>query len=227
MDIFNFKEGEQHLFYFFGRPNCGKSYTAGELLKKYHKQFPNNKIIYIGPHTLINKETNKPEIADDSITYHIDKKYIYTMNMTEFFKNPLDVQRLKLAKNGSIVLFDDIDAYPPKKRKIINLVKDQILKQGRAHNKELEHNIDAIITGHTSLDYNNTKPVMENCNYIVFFNGTPKKQIYETLKKFFDDETINRIYYKMINNPNEYKKLLIHLNYPMYFITNNKKYLLQ
>lgn len=219
---FVFPENDQYLHFMFAQPQSGKSYYIGQLIKQYNKQFPKRKIIYVGNHS----EGNK--LIDEAITNHFkNKDLVYAYPMNEFLNgNPLDVEKLKRAPTSSLIIFDDIDAYNNKERLIINSVRDQILKQGRAHNST-QKSIDCITTNHSAIDYKNTKYVIENCNYLTFFiNGTTKHQVETTLNKILDKEDILKIKQIMNNTTGKYKRITIHLRHPKYILTNDNLYLL-
>ncbi len=219
---FIFPENNQYLHFMFAQPQSGKSYYIGQLIKQYHKQFPKRKIIYVGQHS------EGTKLIDDAITNHFkNKNLVFAYPMDDFLNgNPLDVEKLKRAPTASLIIFDDIDAYNNKERLIINSVRDQILKQGRAHNQN-QQSLDCITTNHSAIDYKNTKYVIENCIYITFFiNGTTKHQVETTLNKLLEKEDIAKIKQIMNNTKGKYQRITIHLRHPKYILTNDNLFLL-
>ena len=109
------------------------------------------------------------------------------------------------------VVFDDVDKIrDPTVSKLVSRLMDNIVANGRSHEREGESHIHIIVTNHSLNDYRLTKYSCENCDYwIIFPNKSMKQQVQRLLSKMGLEK--EKIY-------NE-DRVIIHKSVPLFIIT--------
>lgn len=185
--------------YIAGSTGVGKSTWIKNYIIQLHKIYP-NRVIY-----LFSDVENDPQLG--SIPHITQIK----LNMNLVTK---PIQTMELA--DSVCIFDDIDSISNKKiKKAIYDLYDAILKKGSS-----KDNIELIISNHAMSDYRETRNILINCNYVIFFPQSAVGVQY-TLKKFgLNNEQMRAL----MNVPSRW--CVLHKNFPFYAITQKSVFLL-
>jgi hypothetical protein len=156
--------GVRDCLYITGPSGSGKTTYAFEFAKKYRDLYPEREI------HLISTISDSQEIKDlGAIVHNVsDRK---TM-MTEFVDERTRMKTDSLL--NSLVIFDDLDTlYNPIDKAAISAIQNEILFTGR------HKNISVIICAHMSCNGHDTKPILNECNYITIFpDGSTKANKY-------------------------------------------------
>jgi len=155
---------ERMIWYISGMSGSGKSYFAGQLLKKYKKLYPKNEIFIFSS---VNEDKS------------LDSLKVNRINLEGLLNE--DLQSDDFA--NSIVIFDDCDCITNKniKNKVLS-IQNQILEKGR-HN-----NVSCIVTSHVATDGTSTKKILNESVRLVIFpanaNGRTLKYLLENYLGF-------------------------------------------
>jgi DNA replication protein DnaC len=126
-------------------------------------------------------------------------------------ENPITMQELA----GSLVICDDIDSITnPKVKNAVFSMIDSICKQGSSKEK-----ITLIITNHEFSDYQRTRSILTNCNFIVWFSGATKLDY--SLSKIGMSKDEIRIVRAL-----DSRYICLHKNAPRYIVHEKGCYLL-
>ena len=107
------KLNERTTMYVTGSAGSGKSYFVAKFCEEYHKTFKTNPIF------LISENDNDP-IFDS-------KDYIKRIEISDMVENPLDWKEFQ----ECMVIFDDIDSIKGKLGKVVDDLRDKLLKNSR------------------------------------------------------------------------------------------------
>ncbi len=120
-------------------------------------------------------------------------------------KKPIQTPELK----NSLCIFDDIDSISnPKIKKQVHILHDAIAKKGSS-----KDNIDVIVTNHALTDYRNTRDIIVNTQYFMYFKGAIN------LDGLFKKLNITKQQAQKINSIDS-RYYIIHKNYPSYLVTD-------
>ena len=137
---------QRHCAYVFGPSGSGKSTWISNYADGYKKMYPKNPVILFS------------RLDEDE---SIDKINPTRIELGEdLLDNPIKPEDLP----ASLLIFDDTDTIKNKKiRNELNELKSDLLETGR-HN-----NINVVIVSHLASNYKETRIVLNESNYIVFF----------------------------------------------------------
>lgn len=182
----------------YGPSGAGKSFTAGGMVKEYKNEHPDRPFFLFSKHA---RDKALDKYSPKRIT--IDE---------EFLENPPDIDDLF----DSCVVFDDIDLFPPKIAKSLQLLRDNCLENGR------HHNICVITVGHELLGGFKTKKSHTESQRIVLFPGRDSYAVREWLKRYMKlpASEINKIM------ESGSRWAVIHKESPNYVLTENGCWLL-
>ena len=138
------KTVERTTMYVTGSAGSGKSYFVAKYTEEYHKTFKTNPIF------LISENDNDP--AFDS------KDYVKRIEISDMVENPLDWKEFA----ECMVIFDDIDSIKGKLGKVVDDLRDKLLKNSR------KFKVSVISTSHDSTGIK-LKSVLNESKIIVFF----------------------------------------------------------
>lgn len=117
-----------------GNSGCGKSTLASMLLKNYLKLYPDQQVFLFS-------------IVDDDPAYEMHEDKINKVHINDDEIQDVTVDDL----GNSICIFDDHALLDPKKQKILNLLKDNILRHGRHENIDSIVCLDKLLSGKDTL----------------------------------------------------------------------------
>ena len=185
--------------YIAGSTGVGKSTWIANYLKQYTKIYGDRPIY------LFSDAPNDPTL--DNI-----KGLIRIVLNDKLVSKPIETMELA----DSVCIFDDVDSISNKKiKQAVLVLYDAILKKGSS-----KDNIELIVSSHAMSDYQATRNVLINCNYIVFFPQSPVGAQY-TLKKFgLNKEQVQRL----LSVPSRW--CCFHKNYPFFAITTKSVFIL-
>lgn len=197
------KEHQRDSIYIAGPTGSGKSTYAAAYIKEYKKMFPMNKI-YVFSRLSEDPALDKLGV----IRVMIDEKLV---------EDPIEPKELA-GKNGSLVVFDDIDTIPDKKmNESVRKLRDDILETGR------KLNIYIISTAHQITNYKQTRTLLNEANSATFFlGGGSNYHIKRFLTVYGGLDKANRD--RVINLPSRWAT--IHLKYPAYILYQTGIYLI-
>lgn len=185
--------------YISGPTGSGKTTWIGKYLDMLLEIQPNRKIIVFSDVALENDNilSKYPHVR-----IKLDEQLV---------EDPIEMAEL----NGSVVIADDIDSITNSKvKKAVFSMIDSILKQGSSKQK-----ITLIVTNHAFSDYQNTRNIIINCNFIVWFKGTPNLE-YSLTRIGLDRKQIDTTTLL----PGRY--VCVHKNFPRYVVYTSGAYLL-
>ena len=180
--------------YCAGSTGVGKSYWIKQYVAQIQKIYPKRKVFLFSDvqnDVQLNSLANVSQVA---LNMSLVEKPIQTMELED-----------------SVCIFDDIDSISNIKiKKAIYTLYDAILKKGSS-----KDNIELIISNHAMSDYRETRNILINCNYVVFFPQSAIGLQY-TLKKFgLSKQQIE----KLMTVPSRW--VCLHKNFPFYYISSN------
>jgi hypothetical protein len=148
-DNYNFQvipniDAERSTIYICGMAGSGKSYFIAGWLKEYSKIYPNNPIYIF---------SEKQE----------DKQLDEIKNVSRVKISPELSELDYLEFSNSCCVFDDIDSIDKPQRKIVNAIRDKVLKLGRSAK------ISVVCSNHSPTDGLDTKTLLNEAQMIVFF----------------------------------------------------------
>ena len=208
---------ERITMFIAGTQGCGKSYFISEFLDDYQLAHPERPVrLFTG---LKEKDKHFERHADRIVRARMRCKYLEEMDLETMRYNK------KKQRTGCLLIFDDVDRIrDPEVKKMTYRILYDALCNGRDHETQEGHaDIDVVVTNHEINDYQNTKYILTECNYIVLFPYfTTAEQIERVLKKI----GVNKHLMKQIIKY-QGRALIIHRTAPMYCITHSKIFLLK
>ena len=208
---------ERITMFIAGTQGCGKSYFISEFLDDYQLAHPERPVrLFTG---LKEKDKHFERHADRIVRARMRSKYLDEMDLETMRYNK------KKQRTGCLLIFDDVDRIrDPEVKKMTYRILYDALCNGRDHETQEGHaDIDVVVTNHEINDYQNTKYILTECNYIVLFPYfTTAEQIERVLKKI----GVNKHLMKQIIKY-QGRALIIHRTAPMYCITHSKIFLLK
>lgn len=155
----------------------GKSYQVADFARRYRKLYPKRKIYLF---SLIKDDPAFEDIP--KIIHYNDKDFL---DQLEESGKPLEME--DYAK--SLVIFDDIDQLEDDVRKKMTFFRDRLLELGR-HN-----NISVITTAHTITNYKQSRTLLNEADWVIFFPRSNFQSIRRYLKEYrgLDREQMNKI----------------------------------
>lgn len=212
--IYNPKE--RITMFIAGAQNCGKSYFIGQFLYDYKMIHPKRPVYLI---TGIDEK-------DKSLGSHKIRKIF----MDEKVIDDLNLEKLRVddktgKKRGCLLIFDDTDRIRDAglRKKVYDLLNDALCN-GRDHaTQAAKADIDVIVTNHEINDYQRTKSVLTECNYVVIFPAySVKKQIDMVLDKI----GLSKEVHDMITSYTG-RAVVLHKTAPLYGIMKRKVFMLR
>ena len=208
---------ERITMFIAGTQGCGKSYFISEFLDDYQLAHPERPVrLFTG---LKEKDKHFERHADRIVRARMRCKYLEEMDLETMRYNK------KKQRTGCLLIFDDVDRIrDPEVKKLTYKILYDALCNGRDHETQEGHaDIDVVVTNHEINDYQNTKYILTECNYIVLFPYfTTAEQIERVLKKI----GVNKHLMKQIIKYQS-RVVIIHRTAPMYCITHSKIFLLK
>lgn len=207
---------ERVTMFIAGAQNCGKSYFVSEFLKTYKLMHPKR------PVYLLTGLSEKDK--------HFEKHDIRQIIMNSENVTNLDLEKLRTddkteKRRGCLLIFDDTDRIRDKglMQKVYKLLEDA-LANGRDHTTQAgEADIDVLVTNHEINDYQRTRSILTNCNYVVLF---PFYSLATQMNLIMDKIGITKKTQKKILN---YKgrAVIIRKVAPLYCVMKKKIFLLR
>lgn len=207
---------ERVTMFIAGAQNCGKSYFVAQFLKTYKLMHPKRPVYLLTGLTEKDKHFEKFDIRE--IVMNSD-------NIAE-----LDLEKLRTddktgKRRGCLLIFDDTDRIRDKglMQKVYKLL-DDALANGRDHETQKGvADIDILVTNHEINDYQRTRGILTNCNYVVLF---PFYSLATQMRLVMDKIGISKETQKKILN---YKgrAVIIRKIAPMYCVMKRKVFLLR
>lgn len=160
----------------------------------------------------------------------LGKERLFKIKMT-----PENLEKITLAEirkrsrsPQTILLFDDVDKIrDPKVEKACFKILNDALANGRGHEKhDGNGDLHVICTSHATNDYQKTKFMFENSNYVALFPGaTPVLQLERMFAKLGMDK---ELCYHMVRlgRAQKVRRIIVHKTVPMYVIFGNQIMLL-
>lgn len=139
-------ETERQILYITGASGSGKSTYTANYIKQYQRMFPKNPVYCFSALQ-----------EDESLDVVKPKRIIIDESI---WKEPLVVDEFA----NSLVVLDDIDVIGDKKqREAVYSIMNQILEVGR------HHKITCVITNHLSTNGKDTRRILNEAHFIVWF----------------------------------------------------------
>ena len=208
---------ERITMFIAGTQGCGKSYFISEFLDDYKLAHPERPIrLFTG---LKEKDKHFERHADKIMVPKMKAKYLERIDLESMRYNS------KKERVGCLLIFDDVDRIRDKEVKdLVYKILYDALYNGRDHETQQGYaDIDVVVTNHEINDYQNTKYILTECNYIVLYPYfTTAEQIERVLKKIGVNKSLMK---KIIEYQG--RALIIHKTAPMYCITHSKIFLLK
>ena len=154
LPIFHRPEDQNIRIYVAGQSGCGKTYFTAEILKVYHKIYSKQKI-----YLFTSLDYDKHYDGDKTLKKHIIRYQLTDENAELLTALNIDDGDLK----DSICVFDDFLLTEPILRKIVDTIKNVLLKRGRHYNTDVLIINDKILGGHKTITE------MNQSNYICVF----------------------------------------------------------
>jgi Cdc6-like AAA superfamily ATPase len=178
---------ERDILYITGASGSGKSTFTRQYIEQYKKKYKNREV-YLFSHL-------KEDPSLDSIK---PKRIKIDSSLHD---DPIDVSEFR----DSCVIFDDCDCIPEKKvREAVLAMMNQVLEVGR------HYNITALITSHLPSDRHNTRRILNEVMYFVYFPASAGGKIKYVLTEYLDVDERKIKYFKRLNT----RWLVIRKNYP-------------
>lgn len=196
---YNVKEEiTRRIWYITGPSGSGKSVYVRNTVLNWRKLNPAFKNVYM--FSALTKDKNLDSVGLRRCT--IDDSLISDPLVLEDFEN-------------SMLIFDDIDAITNEKHKeAIYKFLDQALITGR------HHNISVMMTNHDIISGKNTKRILGETHYIVYFpHKSPKKKIEYLLENYVDMDLSDVRKIKNFDK-SEYSWCCISKTFPKYALMN-------
>ena len=192
-----------------GRPGAGKSYLA----KEFISFLPDDSDILL--FTALSEE-------DGNFDEFQDRLYKIRMEPDNLSRLTLDVVRQHA--HNPILLFDDIDMIRDKRVKeaLYKLMNDA-LANGRGHvNHDGEGDIHVICTSHSANNYQSTKYMLENSEFVAIPpSGMPKAQWDLIMKKIgVPDKLSNEAFRE--GKRGSFRFIFVKQTAPMFMVYGNK-----
>lgn len=146
--------------YIAGPTGSGKTRFAMNYLKNYKEIFPDNRVIIF---------TSKPK--DDTINSYDFDFNIMNIDNLSFEEDPIQIDEVE----DSAIFFDDVDYFEDRIKKQVKDFIKKCIGIGR------EFRVTTIVTSHLIKNYSNTKFVISDCKYCVFY---PNSGIKYGIKNF-------------------------------------------
>ena len=207
---------ERVTMFIAGAQNCGKSYFVAQFLKTYKLMHPKRPIY------LFTGLTEKDK--------HFEKFNIRQVIMDSANVDEIDLEKLRVddktdKRRGCLLIFDDTDRIRDKglMQKVYKLL-DDALANGRDHESQKgDADIDILVTNHEINDYQRTRGILTNCNYVVLF---PFYSLATQMNLIMDKIGISKDTQKKIL---QYKgrAVVIRKIAPLYCVMNRKVFLLR
>ena len=207
---------ERITMFIAGAQNCGKSYFVAQFLKTYRLMHPKRPIY------LFTGLTEKDK--------HFEKFNIRQIIMDSENVDEIDLEKLRTddktdKRRGCLLIFDDTDRIRDKglMQRVYKLL-DDALANGRDHESQKGiADIDIVVTNHEINDYQRTRGILTNCNYVVLF---PFYSLATQMNLVMDKIGISKATQKKIL---DYKgrAVIIRKIAPMYCVMNRKVFLLR
>lgn len=207
---------ERVTMFIAGAQNCGKSYFVAQFLKTYKLMHPKRPIY------LITGLTEKDK--------HFEQFNIRQVIMDSANVGDLDLEKLRTdnqtgKRTGCLLIFDDTDRIRDKglMQKVYKLL-DDALANGRDHETQKgDADIDILVTNHEINDYQRTRGILTNCNYVVLF---PFYSLSSQMKLIMDKIGISKETQKYILAYRG-RAIIIRKIAPMYCVMRKKIFLLR
>lgn len=147
--LYTSHEGYPNRYLISGPSLCGKSFFAWMIAEDYKRQFPKNPIYLL---SAVDRDPNLDKVKPTRIDCN-----------EKIVDDPIQLNELK----NSLVIFDDIDAFPNKDiSKALNHLRDTIMTTGR------HENIAVISTTHLLLEGDKSKKAITQAFTFVIFPST-------------------------------------------------------
>lgn len=189
-------------YYISGMSGSGKTTFSAKLLESYHKIYPKDEII------LFTALEEDPIYDKNKLLKKIMKKIIVS---EENIEEIAGIREDSLA--NSICIFDDYSIYDTGLRRIIETLKDTLLRRGR------HYNISVVVITQKLLGGTKTITELQQCNFVVVFPLCSKRLELDSFYKNYAGFSI-----KDIEKLHKVKSrhLAISMIYPKYVIANNE-----
>lgn len=199
----------REILYIAGAQGSGKSYYTKQYLEEFKKKFKNHDMFLF---SRIEKDSNFKNL--------IKNKKLVPIKLNESLLNdPIDAKK-ELLK--SVVVFDDIETMNKNMTKYLELLRNDIIKNGRDQNKN-DNDIYCVCTNHQITDYKKTRDLLNECTSLTIF---PKSG-----SSYGMDRAL-KLYFGLSNDQiSKIKKLpsrwvTIYSTYPQYVLYQKGCYLL-
>lgn len=212
-----YRPSERLTIFIAGAQNCGKSYWVANFLDEYKYIHPNRPIYLV-------TGLNEPD-------KHFERHKIRRIDMDVEVIDDIDLEKLREddvtgKRTGCLIIFDDTDRIRDKQlmKRVYDLLHDALCN-GRDHATQSgAADIDVIITNHEINDYQRTRYILTECNYLVLF---PQCSLKKQLDMCIEKVGMSKEAKDYILSYTDSRSLVIHKTYPFYCITINKIFLIK
>lgn len=201
-------QDERMCYNIYGPSGCGKSSLCSTICKEYRRIFPRRKIF------LLSKKPDDP-VFDEEIGLRIKR---IPVNET-LIDDPITLEELsaKPVKSGfkdfgCLIIFDDYETFSKDLQRCVYELRDTCLELGRSYH------ISVMILSHLGCTGNKSKIVLNECQYVIYFEGTNPAQNKRVMEIYCG---MNKDNIKRITNCKSRWKA-IHKSYPQYIITEQE-----
>lgn len=195
------KNQTQRIF-IIGKSGCGKSYWIGEYLERFQQMFPDKPIFMVSRKS-----------SDEAFSKIKGLRYV-NPELPEYVKRPLESTDFP---NDCCVIFDDATCYPKDIQQNVNRLRADLLSLGRSRG------ISIISTSHQYKNYEETKIVWFECNFIIISRKSQQKISQDVLieKLGLDKHVLKDIYNKIVG-----RLLIFHAEEPNMVIGEHECHIL-
>lgn len=204
--------------YIAGRAGSGKSVWAAGVVRRFHKIWPDRPIFGIC----------KTKFANDPAYEHIPIRQITLPKLREFAKN--QAERLKrggasmtsdsgetldvaeaFGNTGCLVIFDDWDSFEKKDKEFVLAVMKDVENLGR------KMNISIIVTSHLLTNYNETRGIIAEAEFVVVF---PNHTMFQQLAYFCGKLGLPKDLIETLTSRGRW--VMVHNQHPLFVLSEDK-----
>jgi Cdc6-like AAA superfamily ATPase len=215
------KELKREVHYIAGPAGSGKTYQAIKILREYKKKFPENNIIFVST-VNDNKELKKlkPFLINITDPNMIKTNFFDEETKIRFISNPeADFEDQKCEFADSIIVFDDLEAITDKRFE--KVLYEELINPALSIGRHFRTSV--IMIKHQLLDYNKTRTLLLEMDFLHVFPQTQRRQIRNCLQNYIG---LEKDVIDLIMNEFKTRCLIVHTKYPQALITHDSLYAL-
>lgn len=189
----------REIIYIAGPSGAGKSYWAGNYIKEYTKQFPENDIILFSPVE-----------QDDALDAHDPER---PLQESKYSENEIKLEEIP----DSLVIFDDCESLSGADSKPVMQLQNTIAVRGRHTGTSM------VVINHLLTNYKQTRVILNESTCIVFY---PKSGSTYHIQRYLQSNIglPKNIIQKILNLPG--RAVLLSKTSPMFVLSEHEIFLI-